>query len=88
MSEIEKQVRDFLNGETTTETAPVPADTKVESKYSQADVRAAMGALAKKGISRDEIRAAMKRVTGAERVSEIPDDKLEAMMECLNSMQG
>lgn len=83
MAEIEKQVRDFLDGE-----PAITEEVKVESKYSQSDIRTAMGALSKKGISRDEIRAAMKRVTGAERVSEIPTDKLEAMMECLNTMQG
>lgn len=96
MSEIEDEVRAFLRGEPAgTAEPPAPAEPEqpapeppfapdppkqAESRWTAADVRQALAALAKTGVPRDEIREAMKRICGADRVSDIPTERYEAIM--------
>ena len=94
MAEIEDEVRAFLRSETAEAAVPpAPAEQPApeppfvpdppkpsESRYTAADVRQALAALAKTGVPRDEIREAMKRICGADRVSDIPTERYEAIM--------
>ena len=96
MSEIEDEVRAFLRGEPAKAAEPpAPAEPEqpeseppfvpdapkpAESRYTVADVRQTLGNLARSGVPRDEIREAMKRLCGADRVSEIPVERYEAIM--------
>lgn len=67
---------------------PFVADPPKKSQYTVADVRTEMGELAKAGVARDVIREAMKRLCGADRVSEIPEDKYDAIMRWCEAQKG
>lgn len=58
----------------------VPPFDMPEQAYTAADIRKAFGDLARKGVSRDEIRSAMTSISGASSVSDIPEEKFPAMM--------
>lgn len=99
MSEIADEVRAFLRGEppaaeepaprVACEAAkPAPAEPPKKSQYTVADVRTEMGELAKAGVARDVIREAMKSLCGADRVSEIPEDKYDAIMHWCAEQKG
>lgn len=94
MSEIADEVRAFLHGEPPAAEEPAPAeppfvaDPPKKSQYTVADVRTEMGELAKAGVARDVIREAMKSLCGADRVSEIPEDKYDAIMHWCAEQKG
>lgn len=94
MSEIADEVRAFLRGEPPAAEEPAPveppfvADPPKKSQYTVADVRTEMGELAKAGVARDVIREAMKSLCGADRVSEIPEDKYDAIMHWCAEQKG
>lgn len=104
MSEIEDEVRAFLRGEPAKAAEPpAPAEPEqpeseppfvpdapkpAESRYTVADVRQTLGNLARSGVPRDEIREAMKRICGADRVSEIPTERYEAIMAWCDDRKG
>ena len=94
MSEIADEVRAFLRGEPPAAEEPAPAeppfvaDPPKKSQYTVADVRTEMGELAKAGVARDVIRDAMKSLCGADRVSEIPEDKYDAIMHWCAEQKG
>lgn len=104
MSEIEDEVRAFLRGEPAgTAEPPAPAESEqpeseppfvpdapkqAESRYTVADVRQTLAALARTGVPRDEIREAMKRICGADRVSDIPTERYEAIMSWSAGREG
>lgn len=99
MSEIADEVRAFLRGEPPAaeepaqrvayEAAkPAPVEPPKKSQYTVADVRTEMGELAKAGVARDVIREAMKSLCGADRVSEIPEDKYDAIMHWCAEQKG
>lgn len=67
---------------------PFAADPPKKSQYTVADVRTEMGELAKAGVARDVIREAMKSLCGADRVSEIPEDKYDAIMHWCAEQKG
>lgn len=67
---------------------PFVADPPKKSQYTVADVRTEMGELAKAGVARDVIREAMKSLCGADRVSEIPEDKYDAIMRWCTEQKG
>lgn len=67
---------------------PFVADPPKKSQYTVADVRTEMGELAKAGVARDVIREAMKSLCGADRVSEIPEDKYDAIMHWCAEQKG
>lgn len=67
---------------------PFVANPPKKSQYTVADVRTEMGELAKAGVARDVIREAMKSLCGADRVSEIPEDKYDAIMHWCAEQKG
>ena len=67
---------------------PFAADPPKKSQYTVADVRTELGELAKAGVARDVIREAMKSLCGADRVSEIPEDKYDAIMHWCAEQKG
>lgn len=89
MSEIADEVRAFLRGEPpAAEEPPFVADPPKKSQYTVADVRTELGELAKAGVARDVIREAMKNLCGADRVSEITEDKYDAIMHWCAEQKG
>ena len=89
MSEIADEMRAFLRGEPPAPAEPpFVADPPKKSQYTVADVRTEMGELAKAGVARDVIREAMKSLCGADRVSEIPEDKYDAIMHWCAEQKG
>lgn len=67
---------------------PFVADPPKKSRYTVTDVRTELGELSKAGVARDVIRAAMKSLCGSDRVSEIPEDKYDAIMDWCAEQKG